>query len=599
MKTNTNKGLTRAQIASMKAKVKSAKREGVGGYVSNAPVEFFNTKRFGMIAKEEAVTLLEEGNIILGNEKFDLTKGMFCLAKHWGGRIVLSVNGDEEEHGWIEDAVNAFGRCRLDVERIDEAIAACAVLNHMHSMYNSQCWFKYATARMAITMGTAKEEAFWIAHYISYQQYNLLKADEVLISNINDLWDILRIDNDIAICLSNDLFHITKGGPVSIRVLLSYGEDLLNKQRAKAIERNARYTDDIFYKNMYPRLYKKGYWEKDAIYHSTLDLIKQGKSRMAKLQPDIFYKNIMETISATGIDKSKFRSLAPQCEDVLCEFFAVLQNKEFKSFVKSYNGVFNSITDAMGKMMQSKGIKVESVSVLRGYWNMNTPGCFDALVEFIPELRGRTVNFHTPASIIERFSKSDFENLSDFANIMHAGLDPDERTKPSALLKSIKGINTEGMDMWVLPKSDHRNLVMGDLTGCCQRVGAAGENVCLEGWTDPYSINVVFGNRKADEFYAHAWVWQTSKGDIVLDSVEGRSFVDHTIVANLVLELATQMKEKDTRVYLSDTSYGLTRDVVSRLKAGGFISQDVCPDSITEYSYMDAWPGNKCWLIKS
>lgn len=598
MKTNTNKTLTRNQIASMSKKVKNAKRIGVGGYISNAPTEFFNLSRFGMTYKEEAVTLLEEGNVILGNEKFDLSNGMFCLARHWSGRIVLSVNGDEEEHGWIENAIAAFGRCKLDVESIDEAIAACSVMNSMHEMHGHQCWFKYDTAKKALSMGASEEEAFWVAHHISYQQHSLLKADEVLISNINDLWDILRIDDDISISLSNELFHITKQGSVPVNVLFSYGEDLLNRQRAKTVDQSTRYIDDIFYEEMYPRLNRRGYWETDAIYHSTINLIKEGKNRLAKLQPDVFYKNIMEAVSATGIDRSKFKSLAPQCEDVLCELFSVLQNREFKSFVKSHNGVFDNITDGMSKMMNSKGVKVEPASVLTDYWNMNTPGCFDALVEFLPGLRGRAVNFNTPRSIIERFSRSDFESLSDFNNIVQAGLDPDERTEPSALLGYIKGANTEGMDMWVLPKGDHRNLTIGDITGCCQRIGGAGEDVCIEGWTDPYSVNVVFGNRQANDFYAHAWVWQTAQGDIVLDSIEGRSFVSHDTVSRLVLELAVQMKGKDVKVYLSDTSYGLTGDVVSRLKVKGYISQDVCPDSIADYSYMDSWPGSKCWLIK-
>ena len=598
MKTNTNKNLTRAQSIAMSKKVKNAKRIGVGGYTSNAPTEFFNVKRFGMTAKEDVLTLIEEGDIILGNEKFDLSNGMFCLARHWSEKIGLSLNGNEEEHGWIEDAVNAFGRCKLDVDSIDEAIAACAVVNSMYKLYGHQCGFKYDASKIAIKLGASEEEAFWIAHYMSYQQYALLKADEVHISGLKDLWTILRIDDQIAIRLSNDLFHITKGGSVPANILFSYGEDLLNRQTTKATDSNKRFSDDIFYKEMYPRLYKKGYWELDAIHQSTINLIREGKNRLAKLQPDVFYKNIMEAILATGIDSRKFRSLAPQCEDVLSELFSVLQNKEFKSFVKSYSGVFDSITDAMSKLLNSKGIKVEATSVLSDYWNMNTPGCFDALTEFLPELRGKTVNFHTAGSIIERFSKSSFQSLSDFANIMQAGLDPDEKTEPSALLKSILGSNVEGMDMWVLPKGDHRNLSIGDITGCCQKVGGAGEEVCLEGWTDPYSVNVVFGNRSEDGFYAHAWVWQTSQGDIVLDSIEGRGFVDHTVVSKLVLKLATQMNEKCVKVFLSDTSYGLTRDVVSSLKVGGYISQDVCPDSIADYSYMDTWPGNKCWLIK-
>ena len=154
------------------------------------------------------------------------------------------------------------------------------------------------------------------------------------------------------------------------------------------------------------------------------------------------------------------------------------------------------------------------------------------------------------------------------------------------------------MDMWVLPKSDYRNLVIGNMTGCCQRIGGEGEDVCIEGWTDPYSVNVVFGSRSKDEFHAHIWVWETYHGDIVLDSVEGRSFVEHADVAKLILELTQQMKHKGVKVFLSNTSYGLTRDIVSYFKRRGLVSEAICPESVMEYSYMDTEPGDKCWLIK-
>ena len=599
MKTNTSKKMTRAQSAAMSRKVKDAKRIGTGGYVSSALTKFFNTKRFGMTAKEEVLTLLKEGDVILGNEKFDLSNGIFCLARHWTKMVVLSVNGGkEEEHGWIECSVDAFGRYRLDAESIDEAIAACSAINSMYKLYGHQCWFRYYTARVAIELGASEEEAFWIAHHISYQQYSLLVEDEVQISDLQDLWSILRIDDQIATSITNELFHITDGGSVPASILFSYWEDLLDKQRAKVTARNKRYSDDIFYEEMYPRLYRKGYWELDSMYHSTINLVKEGKNRLAKLQPDVSCNNIMVAILATGIDNSKFKSLVPQCTEVLREFFSVLQNREFKAFVKSYAGVFDSITDAMCRMLNSRGVKVEPSSVLRDYWNTNRPGCFDALVKFLPELKGRTVNFNTAGPVIERFAMSGFDSLSSYADIMNTGLDPDEKTEPSILLKSIKAANVEGMDLWVLPKPDPRNLTMGDITGCCQKIGGAGEDVCLEGWTDPYSVNLIFGDRSEDGFYAHAWVWQTSQGDIVLDSIEGRSFVDHIVVSKLILELATQMKEKCVKVFISDTSYGLTRDVVSRLLIEGYISEDVCPSSVTDYSYMDTWPGDKCWLIK-
>ena len=598
MKTNTNKNLTRAQAASMSRKVKDAKRSGVGGFTFNISSEFFNIKRLGMIDKEKAVSLLEEGDLILGNEKFDNSKKMFSLIKRWDGRVYLSINGVEDEHGWLSEAVSVFNYYKCNVEDIDKAIAACRAMNIMYDMYGHQSWFKYGAAKKAFGMGTPEEEAFWIAHHISYQQYMLLTSEEVSISSVQDLWDVLRIDNDIAIRLYNDLFYITKDGPVPMSVLFSYGEELLNKYKESAKEESKAYIDKCFYEEMYLNLYKRGYWELDAYNDLTISLIKQGKNRPAKLQYDIYSRNIMESVSATGIDKYKFDSLILQSNRSVGEFFCVLKNKEFKSFVKSYNGRFINLVDAMQKMLTSRGVKVEISTIHIDYRNLNIQGCFDALVENLPYLKGRTVKFGVSPSVIDRFAQSNFENLGQFKAIVDSGLNPNEKTSPSALLGSIKGASAEEMDMWVLPKSDYRNLMMGDLTGCCQRIGGAGEDVCIEGWTDPYSVNVVFGSRQKDEFHAHAWVWETCCGDIVLDSIEGRSFVDCVSVASLVLELAQQMKQKGVRVFLGNASYGLTRDVVSHFKRRGLISEAVCPESIMEYSYMDTEPGDKCWLIK-
>ena len=598
MKTNTNKTLTRSETASMSRKVKDTKRSGVGGLTFNMSSEFFNIKRLGMIEKEKAVSLLREGDIILGNEKFDNSKKMFSLIKRWGGRVYLYINGVEDEHGWLSEAVSVFNYYKCNIEDIDKAIAACRAMNVMYDMYGHQSWFKYGAAKMALDMGAPEEEAFLIAHYITYQQYMLLTSEEVQVSSIQDLWDVLRIDNDIAIRLYNDLFYITKEGPVPMSVLFSYGEGLLDKYKESAKEESKAYIDRCFYEEMYINLYKRGYWELDAYNDSTISLIKQGKNRLAKLEHDIYSRNIVECISATGIDKSKFDLLVPQSGRSVNEFFCVLKNKEFKSFVKSYNGKFVNLVDAMQKMLTSRGVKVEISPIHIDYWNLNIQGCFDALVENLPYLKGRTVKFGVSPSIIDRFAKSNFENLGQFKAIEDSGLDPDEKTSPSVLLGSIKGASAEEMDMWVLPKSDYRNLVIGNMTGCCQRIGGAGEDVCIEGWTDPYSVNAVFGSRSKDEFHAHIWVWETYHGDIVLDSVEGRSFVEHADVAKLILELTQQMKHKGVKVFLSNTSYGLTRDIVSYFKRRGLVSEAICPESVMEYSYMDTEPGDKCWLIK-
>lgn len=598
MKTNTNKTLTRAQAASMSRKIKDAKRSGVGGFTFNMSSEFFNVERLGMIDKEKAVSLLKGGDIIFGNERFDNSGKMFSLVKRWDGGIYLSINGDEDEHGWLSEAVSVFNYYKCNVESIDKAIAACRVMNMMYDTYGHQSWFKYGTAKMALDMDASEEEVFLIAHYMSYQQYMLLTSEEVSISSVQDLWDALRIDNDVAIRLYNDLFYITKEGSVPMKVLFSYGEELLSKYKESANEESKKYVDRCFYEDIYTNLYKRGYWELDAYNDLTISLIKQGKNRLAKLEYDIYSRNILECISATGIDKGKFNSLAPQSERSIDEFFYVLKNKEFKSFVKSYNGKFVNLIDAMQKMLTSRGVKVEISTIHVDYWNLNTPGCFDALVENLPYLKGRTVKFGVSPSVIDRFAQSKFENLGQFKTIVDSGLDPDEKTSPSALLTSIKWASVPEMDMWVLPKSDYRNLTIGVLTGCCQRIGGDGEDVCIEGWTDPYSVNVVFGSRPKDEFHAHTWVWETHHGDIVLDSIEGRSFVDYTIVAGLVLELAQQMKKKGVKVFIGDTSCGLTRDIVSYFKKRALVSEAICPESIVEYSYMDTEPGDKCWLIK-
>ena len=598
MKTNTNKTLTRSETASMSRKVKDTKRSGVGGFSSNMSAKFFNTDRFGMIEKEKAVSLLREGDIILGNEKFDNSKKMFSLIKRWDGRVYLSINGIEDEHGWLSEAVSVFNYYKCNIEDIDKAIAACRAMNVMYDMYGHQSWFKYGAAKMALDMGAPEEEAFWIAHHISYQQYMLLTSEEVSTSSVQNIWDALRIDNDVAIQLYNDLFYITKEGPVPMSVLFSYGEELLSKYKEFAKEEDKAYIDRCFYEKMYLNLYKRGYWELDAYNDSTINLIKQGKNRLAKLEYDIYSRNIVECISATGIDKSKFDLLVPQSDRSVDEFFCVLKNREFKSFVKSYNGKFVNLVDAMQKMLTSKGVKVEISTIHIDYWNLNIPGCFDALIGNLQNLKGRTVKFGVSPSIIEKFAQSNFENLGQFKAIVDSGLNPDEKTSPSVLLGSIKWTSVPEMDMWVLPKSDYRNLTMGDLTGCCQRIGGAGEDVCIEGWTDPYSVNVVFGSRPKDEFHAHTWVWESYHGDIVLDSIEGRSFVDYTIVAELVLELAKQMKKKGVKVFIGGTSYGLTSDIVSYFKRRGLVSEVVCPESVMEYSYMDTEPGDKCWLIK-
>ena len=163
-------------------------------------------------------------------------------------------------------------------------------------------------------------------------------------------------------------------------------------------------------------------------------------------------------------------------------------------------------------------------------------------------------------------------------------------------------ISTDEMDLWTLPKSDIRNFSIGDITGNCQHLGGAGEAVCIEGWTDVHSINYVFGNKEEDKFYAHMWVWEAVNGDYVIDSIEGRNFVDVKQVAYLTTQFVNKMAAKGKKVYLSNTTYGLTKDVVKVIKDNNLCSNStVVPElcAYGEYSYADCCPfdGDYAWEL--
>ena len=154
-------------------------------------------------------------------------------------------------------------------------------------------------------------------------------------------------------------------------------------------------------------------------------------------------------------------------------------------------------------------------------------------------------------------------------------------------------ISTNEMDLWTLPKSDMRNMSIGDITGNCQYLGGAGGMVCIEGWSDAHSVNYVFGNKEKDKFHAHMWVWETVNGDYVIDSIEGRKFVDVKQVAYLTTQFVNKMAAKGKKVYLSNTPYGLTKDVVKIIKDNDLCSDktmvpDLCAHG--EYSYADCCP---------
>lgn len=154
-------------------------------------------------------------------------------------------------------------------------------------------------------------------------------------------------------------------------------------------------------------------------------------------------------------------------------------------------------------------------------------------------------------------------------------------------------ITVDGYTVSLLPKTDFRNLYIGELTGCCQKLGGAGEDVCIEGWYDQYSSNYVLAT-SSGKILAHFWLWQTTEGGYVIDSVEARSSMDVDILTDLVVEWVDVALGK-AHIFISDCGYGITQQVVKKLREEFTLTKEDEPkaafDPVSHYSYRDSRNG--------
>lgn len=154
-------------------------------------------------------------------------------------------------------------------------------------------------------------------------------------------------------------------------------------------------------------------------------------------------------------------------------------------------------------------------------------------------------------------------------------------------LPNVEGLECQGWALKKLPKDDITNLVIGDYTSCCQKLGGFGESVCKEGWNDEHSVNYVFVS-PSGRIAAHFWAWKTESGAVVIDSVEGNSSTPTDVVCELLLQFLDSVEEE---VFIADTHYGLTGKVIKGLKKVYELVPNSTPKSITPYSYYDAKDG--------
>lgn len=157
-------------------------------------------------------------------------------------------------------------------------------------------------------------------------------------------------------------------------------------------------------------------------------------------------------------------------------------------------------------------------------------------------------------------------------------------------------------ELFKLPNSDARNLWIGNLVGCCQKIGGAGEGAVLDCWTREDCANYAIRS-DSGSIYAYFMAWVSKDGHICIDSIEARDFVPVNIIYGLVRRFVKFFNEDGVDVYISSTSHGVTEEVRelfstnetisdSDIEDGWFYS-DICYLNPTrgELRYSDARDG--------
>ena len=172
------------------------------------------------------------------------------------------------------------------------------------------------------------------------------------------------------------------------------------------------------------------------------------------------------------------------------------------------------------------------------------------------------------------------------------------RMLPDVSIKSVE------WELFKLPNTDPRNLWIGDLVGCCQRIGGAGEGAVLDCWTREDCANYAIRS-SSGAIYAYFMAWLSKDGHICIDSIESRDFVPVEMVHRLVRRFVSLCNEDGVDVYISNTSYGITSEVNDLFSEDknedisdsdveeGWFDSDICylHPSLGDLKYSDAGDG--------
>ncbi|AZB41539.1 hypothetical protein CEF21_04075 [Bacillus sp. FJAT-42376] len=92
---------------------------------------------------------------------------------------------------------------------------------------------------------------------------------------------------------------------------------------------------------------------------------------------------------------------------------------------------------------------------------------------------------------------------------------------------------------YILEPDDHKQVILGYLTVCCQRLNGSGEASMMEGLINPESGFLVF--EKNSNLLAQSWIWLSEDGAVlVLDSIE---FAENRSAGDIVELLRLWLKK--------------------------------------------------------
>ena len=153
-----------------------------------------------------------------------------------------------------------------------------------------------------------------------------------------------------------------------------------------------------------------------------------------------------------------------------------------------------------------------------------------------------------------------------------------------------------GMILTKLPEFNLTNHYVGDSAWCCQHLDGAGAKVCKDGWKNNHNCNYVFKSSNGS-IIAHMWTWLDTNGNMIMDSIEARSFASKDNMSKLLKVFAEKMAKKGHKVLIRKRKHCVEEKVAEILRlektaeAGNTLHGK-------DWGYSDTDPGDECYIVE-